>query len=237
MEEVVEVLATLFQRAGTSPLSGCLPMVVQFPVWIALYAMLGAVVDLYHEPFLWLPHLTQPDPYYILPISMGALMFVQTKMNPSAGDEAQMKMMQWVMPGVFVAMMLFLPSGLGVYIFANITLSLVQSVIQLRIPSGGGDKTAEVVNEHWPILSGVGSRPELEIYIKANPALRAALARLDLDRRELARVDDRLVDLSLRRERRARGCGRRRASCTCGKRVSPRGDPPVRVRSRRPRHR
>ena len=133
-------MQALFQRAGTSPLSGCLPMVVQFPVWIALYAMLGAVVDLYHEPFLWLPDLTQPDPYYILPISMGALMFVQTKMNPTAGDEAQMKMMQWVMPGVFVAMMLFLPSGLGVYIFANITLGLVQSFIQLRIPSG--DKAA-----------------------------------------------------------------------------------------------
>ncbi len=128
-------MQALFQRAGTSPLSGCLPMVFQFPIWIALYAMLGAVVDLYHESFLWLPDLTQPDPFYILPVGMGALMFVQTRMNPSAGDEQQMKMMQWIMPGVFVVMMLFLPSGLGLYIFANITLSLVQSFIQLRIPS------------------------------------------------------------------------------------------------------
>lgn len=141
-QKMNQEMQALFQREGTNPLSGCVPMVFQFPIWIALYAMLGAVVDLYHESFLWLPDLTQPDPYYILPIGMGALMFVQTRMNPSAGDEQQAKMMQWIMPGVFVVMMLFLPSGLGVYIFANITLSLIQSFIQLRIPSGdskGGD--------------------------------------------------------------------------------------------------
>lgn len=125
-------MQALFQRTGINPLAGCLPMLLQFPVWIALYAMLGAVVDLYHEDFLWLPDLTQPDPYYILPVAMGALMFVQTKMNPTAGDPQQAKMMLWMMPGIFVVMMLFLPSGLGVYIFANIVLSLLQSAIQLR---------------------------------------------------------------------------------------------------------
>lgn len=129
-------MQALFQRTGANPLSGCVPLLIQFPVWIALYAMLGAVVDLYHEDFLWLPDLTQPDPYYILPVSMGVLMFIQTKMNPSTGDEQQMKMMLWMMPGIFVVMMLFLPSGLGVYIFANIVLSLIQSFVQLRIPSG-----------------------------------------------------------------------------------------------------
>jgi YidC/Oxa1 family membrane protein insertase len=126
-------MQALFQRTGVNPLAGCMPMLLQFPIWIALYAMLGAVVDLYHEEFLWLPDLTQPDPYFILPVSMGVLMFVQTKMNPTAGDPAQAKMMLWMMPGIFVVMMLFLPSGLGVYIFANIVLSLIQSAIQLRI--------------------------------------------------------------------------------------------------------
>jgi YidC/Oxa1 family membrane protein insertase len=126
-------MQALFQRTGINPLAGCMPMLLQFPIWIALYAMLGAVVDLYHEDFLWLPDLTEPDPYFILPLSMGALMFVQTKMNPTAGDPAQAKMMLWLMPGIFVVMMLFLPSGLGVYIFANIVLSLIQSFIQLRI--------------------------------------------------------------------------------------------------------
>lgn len=136
-------MQALFQRTGINPLAGCMPMVLQFPVWIALYAMLGAVVDLYHESFLWLPDLTQPDPFYILPIAMGALMFVQTRMNPTAGDAQQMKMMQWLMPGIFVVMMLFLPSGLGVYIFANITLSLVQSFIQLRVRGKDGDAGAK----------------------------------------------------------------------------------------------
>ena len=126
-------MQALFQRTGVNPLAGCMPMVLQFPVWIALYAMLGAVVDLYHESFLWLPDLTQPDPFFVLPIAMGGLMFIQTRINPTAGDAQQAKMMQWMMPGVFVVMMLFLPSGLGVYIFANIVLSLIQSVIQLRI--------------------------------------------------------------------------------------------------------
>lgn len=126
-------MQALFGRSGVNPLAGCWPVLVQFPVWIALYAMLGAVVDLYNQSFLWLPDLTQPDPYYILPIAMGGLMFVQTKMNPTTGDAAQMKMMMWMMPGIFVVMMLFLPSGLGVYIFANIVLSLIQSFVQLRI--------------------------------------------------------------------------------------------------------
>jgi YidC/Oxa1 family membrane protein insertase len=131
-------MQALFGRMGVSPLAGCAPMLLQFPVWIALYAMLGAVVDLFNEPFLWLPDLTQPDPFYILPIAMGGLMVIQTRMNPSTGDQAQMKMMMWLMPGVFVVMMLFLPSGLGVYIFANIVLSLIQSFIQLRIKSKDG---------------------------------------------------------------------------------------------------
>src|SRR5690606_25735615 len=141
-------MQALFKRTGVNPLAGCMPMVLQFPVWIALYAMLGAVVDLYHEEFLWLPDLTQPDPYYILPVAMGGLMFLQTRMNPTAGDAAQAKMMMWMMPGIFVVMMLFLPSGLGVYIFANIVLSLIQSFVQLRIkskdaPKDGGADTSK----------------------------------------------------------------------------------------------
>jgi YidC/Oxa1 family membrane protein insertase len=122
----------LFAREGVNPLAGCLPMVVQFPVWIALYAMLGTVVELYHEPFLWLPDLTKPDPFYILPVLMTGMMFLQFKMQPTAADNEQAKVMQMVMPAVMGFMMVVLPSGLGVYIFANIVLSLIQSFIQLR---------------------------------------------------------------------------------------------------------
>jgi YidC/Oxa1 family membrane protein insertase len=125
-------MQALFQRTGVNPLAGCLPMVVQMPIWFALYSMLSAVVELYHEHFLWLPDLTKPDPFYVLPAAMGALMFVQTRIQPTAADNQQAKMMQWMMPGIFTVMMLFLPSGLGIYIFANIVLSLIQTFIQLR---------------------------------------------------------------------------------------------------------
>ncbi len=128
-------MQALFAREKVSPLAGCFPMLVQFPVWIALYAMLGTVVELYHEPFLWLPDLTKADPMYILPALMGIMMFIQVRLQPSAADNEQAKIMQWMMPGIFVVMMLFLPSGLGVYIFANIVLSLIQSYIQLRTPT------------------------------------------------------------------------------------------------------
>lgn len=124
-------MQALFQRSGVNPLAGCLPLVIQMPIWIALYAMLGTVVELYREPFLWLPDLTGPDPYFILPLAMGALMFLQTRLQP-AMDSQQAKMMSIMMPGIFTVMMLFLPSGLGVYIFANVVLSLIQTVIQVR---------------------------------------------------------------------------------------------------------
>lgn len=125
-------MQALFQRSGVKPLAGCLPMLVQLPIWIALYAMLNTAVELYREPFLWLPDLTQQDPYYILPLAMGALMYFQMRMSPSGMDNEQAKMMAWMMPIIFTVMMLFLPSGLGVYIFANVVLSLIQTTIQMR---------------------------------------------------------------------------------------------------------
>ncbi|MCA9637608.1 MAG: membrane protein insertase YidC, partial [Myxococcales bacterium] len=126
-------MQALFARSGVNPLAGCLPMVVQLPIWIALYAMLATAVELFRVPFLWLPDLTQQDPYFILPLGIGGLMFLQTRLQPTpTGDNQQAKMMMWMMPLIFTVMMLFLPSGLGVYIFANIMLSLVQTVIQTR---------------------------------------------------------------------------------------------------------
>lgn len=124
-------MQALFARSGVNPLAGCFPMLVQLPIWFALYSMLGAAVELVHEPFLWLPDLTEQDPYYILPLALGALMILQNRMMPSTMDPAQAKLMRWVMPIMFTVFMLFLPSGLGVYIFANIVLSLIQTAIQV----------------------------------------------------------------------------------------------------------
>lgn len=124
-------MQALFAREGVNPLAGCLPVFVQMPVYIALYAMLGAAVELVHEPFLWLPDLTKQDPYYALPLLLGGMMVVQNRMMPTSGDEMQAKLMRWIMPVVFSAFMLFLPSGLALYIFVNICLSVVQTAIQV----------------------------------------------------------------------------------------------------------
>ena len=133
-------MQALFARSGVNPLAGCLPMLVQLPIWFALYSMLSAAVELVHVPFLWLPDLTQQDPFYVLPLALGGLMILQNRMMPTSnmGDETQAKMMRWFMPIMFTVFMLFLPSGLGVYIFANILLSLVQTAIQV-----GTNKKAE----------------------------------------------------------------------------------------------
>ncbi|MEM6989770.1 MAG: membrane protein insertase YidC [Myxococcota bacterium] len=133
-------MQALFARSGVNPLAGCLPMVVQLPIWFALYSMLSAAVELVHVPFLWLPDLTLQDPVYVLPLALGGLMILQNRMMPtsSMGDETQAKMMRWIMPIMFTVFMLFLPSGLGIYIFANILLSIVQTAIQV-----GTNKKAE----------------------------------------------------------------------------------------------
>lgn len=126
-------MQALFARSGVNPLAGCLPTLVQLPIWFALYSMLSAAVELVHQTFLWLPDLTKQDPYYILPLSLGVLMVVQNRMMPNTMDEAQARMMRWLMPGMFTLFMLFLPSGLAVYIFANIVLSLIQTAIQVGV--------------------------------------------------------------------------------------------------------
>jgi len=124
-------MQALFRRSGVNPLAGCLPTLVQLPIWFALYSMLSAAVELVHQKFLWLPDLTQQDPYFFLPLALGALMVVQNRLMPNTMDEAQAKMMRWLMPIMFTLFMLFLPSGLAVYIFANIVLSIVQTLIQV----------------------------------------------------------------------------------------------------------
>lgn len=135
-------MQALFARSGVNPLAGCLPMVVQLPIWFALYSMLNTAAELLHESFLWLPDLTKQDPYYILPLALGAMMILQNRMMPTAGgDPTQQKLMRWVMPVMFTGFMLFLPSGLGVYIFVNIVLSVIQTAIQVGTKSSSGAET------------------------------------------------------------------------------------------------
>jgi YidC/Oxa1 family membrane protein insertase len=118
----------LYRQHGVNPLSGCLPMLVMMPIYFALYRTIFSAVELYQAPFFgWLSDLSQPDPYFITPILLGGLMLVQARFQPNTGmDETQRKMMTFFMPIMFGGMMLFLPSGLVLYILVNTVLGIAQ---------------------------------------------------------------------------------------------------------------
>lgn len=105
-------------------------MLVQLPVFIALYAVLGNSIELFQAPFFgWIQDLSTKDPFYIYPVLMGVSMFVQQKLTPAAGmDPAQQKIMMF-MPVLFSAMMINLPAGLTMYIFVSTLLGIMQQVM------------------------------------------------------------------------------------------------------------
>jgi YidC/Oxa1 family membrane protein insertase len=116
----------LWRKHNVNPLKGCLPQMASMPVWFALYRTLQTAVELYNIPFLWFPDLSSADPLYILPFVIGGTSFLQQKLMPPQGDPAQQKMMQYFMPAMFTVFMLFLPAGLGVYMFTNGVLGILQ---------------------------------------------------------------------------------------------------------------
>ena len=123
----------LYKSHKINPLGGCLPMVLQMPIYIAWYQALMVSVDLYRAPlFGWITDLTKPDTIQlfgygvpILPLLMGATMFLQQKMTPTTADNSQAKMMMYMMPAMFTFFMLFLPSGLTLYILTNTLLTMI----------------------------------------------------------------------------------------------------------------
>jgi YidC/Oxa1 family membrane protein insertase len=128
-----EIMA-LYKRNKVNPLGGCLPTLLQMPIWIALFRTLRAAPELYRAPFFgWIQDLSNPDPYFITPVVMGALMFLQQRLTPMTGDSAQTKMMMYFMPIMFTAFMLFLPSGLTLYILVNTVLSIAHQMIIHRL--------------------------------------------------------------------------------------------------------
>ena len=123
----------LYKENNVNPLAGCLPMLMMMPIYFALYRTIYSAVELYQAPFtLWLTDLSKEDPTYISPVILGGLMLIQMKLNPSAGDQPQMKVMMYVMPIMFTGMMLFLPSGLVVYILVNTLLGIIQQFYMYR---------------------------------------------------------------------------------------------------------
>ncbi|HEX9453639.1 MAG TPA: membrane protein insertase YidC [Candidatus Binatia bacterium] len=137
-EKLNREIMELYKRNGVNPLGGCLPMVLQFPVFIGLYNALSTPIELRHAPFLWIKDLSRPDwqsipftvsDYHlgipILTILMGASMFITQWMTPSAGDPNQKKMMM-LMPLMFTFMFVSFPAGLTVYWLVNNVLSIAQ---------------------------------------------------------------------------------------------------------------
>ena len=135
-----QAMMELYKTEKINPLGGCLPILVQIPVFIALYWVLFESVELRHAPFyLWIKDLSAPDPWYVLPTLMMISMIIQTKMNPTPPDPVQAKVMM-VMPLVFGVMFYFFPSGLVLYWFVNNILSMAQQWQITRMI--GGEKTA-----------------------------------------------------------------------------------------------
>ena len=125
-QRMQQAMMELYKTESINPLGGCMPIVVQIPVFIALYWVLLASVELRHAPFmLWVDDLAAPDPYFILPLLMAATMFVQTALNPEPPDPVQAKMMK-IMPIVFSVFFFFFPAGLVLYWLINNILSIAQ---------------------------------------------------------------------------------------------------------------
>lgn len=146
----VEVMK-LYQEAKVNPLGGCLPLLLQLPIWAALFTTLRTSYDLYGEPFIgpvW-TDLTFKDPTYLLPLALGITMIITQRLQPQMMDKQQAFIFTWIMPVFFTALMMNYPAGLSLYIFTNNLLSILQQfllrkylerkgIAAPRTPPGGG---------------------------------------------------------------------------------------------------
>ena len=136
-QKLNQAMMDMYRTEKINPLGGCLPILVQIPVFIALYWVLLESVEMRQAPFiLWLTDLSAKDPYYVLPLIMGVTMFIQQKLNPAPLDPMQAKVMM-ILPFVFTIFFAFFPSGLVLYWVTNNILSIAQQwVITKRVEQG-----------------------------------------------------------------------------------------------------
>jgi YidC/Oxa1 family membrane protein insertase len=124
----------LYKQHGANPLSGCLPILLQMPIWLALYRMLSSAGELYQQPFIpgWIDDLTNSDPYHVLPVVLMVTMFLQARLTPMVATDAtqrfQQRLMMYGLPLMFGVMSFFFPAGLTLYIFTNTILSALHSI-------------------------------------------------------------------------------------------------------------
>jgi YidC/Oxa1 family membrane protein insertase len=125
-QQLSQSMMELYKREKVNPAAGCLPILIQMPFFLAFYWVLLESVEMRQAPFaLWISDLSSRDPYFILPLIMGAAMFFQQKLNPQVGDPVQIKVMQ-IMPVIFTVFFAFFPSGLVLYWVTNTLLSIAQ---------------------------------------------------------------------------------------------------------------
>ena len=121
-----QAMMTLYKKEKVNPLGGCLPILVQMPVFISLYWVILESVEIRHASFmLWITDMSVMDPYFALPIIMGVTMYIQQGLNPTPPDPMQAKVMK-MMPLGFTFMFMWFPSGLVLYWVVNNTLSIIQ---------------------------------------------------------------------------------------------------------------
>jgi YidC/Oxa1 family membrane protein insertase len=122
----------LYKKEQVNPLGGCLPMLLPMPIFLALYWVLFESVELRHAPFLlWIDDLAAMDPFFVLPLLMGATMYLQQLMSPAMGDPMQQRIMR-IMPVMFTVLFLFFPAGLVLYWLVNNVISIGQQWYIMR---------------------------------------------------------------------------------------------------------
>jgi YidC/Oxa1 family membrane protein insertase len=121
---------SLYKAHGVSPLGGCLPALIQMPIWMALFSTLNYSVELHRSGFLgYIADLSAKDPFYVTPLLMGGVMFLQMRMSPAGADPQQQKMMAVMMPIMFTVFSLFLPAGLAIYTLTSYLIGILQQLL------------------------------------------------------------------------------------------------------------
>jgi YidC/Oxa1 family membrane protein insertase len=139
-QKMSQAMMELYQKEKINPVSGCLPMLVQMPVFLALYWTLMESVELRHAPWLlWITDLAAMDEFFVLPLIMGVTMYIQQLLNPQPTDPMQAKVLK-IMPVIFTVFMLWFPSGLVLYWVVNNTLSIIQQWVITRQIEGAKTK-------------------------------------------------------------------------------------------------
>ncbi len=124
-------MMALYKEKKVNPMSGCWPMLIQIPIFFAMYKVVLVMFEFRHAPFLWMSDLAVFDPFYVLPVLMGASMWVQFKLNPTPTDPVQEMVFKW-MPLMMTVMFLWFPAGLVLYWFTNNLLSIAQQAWMMR---------------------------------------------------------------------------------------------------------